>query len=143
MSTKLLLQHSRIISTALLVVMVLSVLQLCFMPLTSAKPETTAHINMAISPDMADEMDNMAKLDCCLDSVVKAMDTPCPECEDIDSALQVKPSDSINPLFALLYIVIQDQVSQVGKHLFWRNLKEPDILASQTDIYLVNATFLE
>ena len=139
-------QHNRSISAALLAVMILSVLQFCVMPLAQAGSfsELTSDNSVHVSVD--NEMADMDNHDCCLDDFSTSsveMEASCPECEDIDSALKVSAPDTSEPLFALLYIVVQEAISQSLKIHNWRSFTEPNIVASRPDIYLANATFLE
>ena len=129
-------QYNRAISTALLAVMLLSVLQFCVMPLANAK--------LFQADETAPLMANMENHDCCLNDISKMeMETTCPDCDDIDSALKVSIPDQSDPLFTLLYFVTQVTLDHSQEIQHWRSDTEPNILAVRPNIYLTNATFLE
>ena len=155
MLAKLSYQHSRSISAALLAVMVLSVLQFCMMSM--AQGQTMSHGNhheqSASHHEMMAEMVHETDLsddlhDCCISGTSMShtmgdMEMACPDCEDSDPALQLGNISDLKPLYALLYVVVQDVLDQTMQTRTWQVFTEPDILSSQPEIYLAKASFLE
>ena len=86
--------------------------------------------------------------DCCvtgstLSHNMEDMDAACPDCEDSDPALQLSNTPDLKPLYALLYVVVQEVLNETLQTRIWQVFTEPDILSSRPDIYLANASFLE
>ena len=138
--------YRRPISTALLVVMVLSVLQFCMMSV--AEGQGSAHKTHSSSEAvMAEDMSD-STMDCCSvpttsDSGAK-MVMSCPDCDDSDPAFQASLAPDLKPLLTLLYYVVMQEVqNDTQKTRIWQVFTEPDILSSLPDIYLAKATFLE
>lgn len=155
MLAKLSHQHSRSISAALLAVMILSVLQFCMMSM--AQGQTMSHGNHheqsvnhhEVMADMIHEASLADDLhDCCISgsSISHAMgdmEMACPDCEDSDPALQLGNLSDLKPLYALLYVVVQEALNEATQTRTWQVFTEPDILSSQPEIYLAKASFLE
>lgn len=155
MLAKLSYQHSRSISAALLAVMVLSVLQFCMMSM--AQGQSMSHGNhhepSASHHEMMSAMAHEAVLsddvhDCCISGsamphTMEEMDMACPDCEDSDPALQLGHFSDLKPLYALLYVVVQQALDETLQTRTWQVFTEPDILSSRPEIYLAKASFLE
>ncbi|WP_299733578.1 hypothetical protein [uncultured Endozoicomonas sp.] len=155
MLVKLSYQHSRSISAALLAVMILSVLQFCMMSM--AQGQTMSHGNnhqqSASHHEMMAEMVHEVVLagdvhDCCisdssLSHTVGDREMACPDCEDSDPALHLSSLSDLKPLYALLYVVVQEALNHATQTRTWQVFTEPNILSSQPEIYLVKASFLE
>ena len=143
MFTHLQQHYSRPLGTTLLVLMLLSVLQFCLVPVVNAQqsdhlPEPPA----SVMPE-----GSLSAHDCCLPDnltqVTAEVETLCPECESADGLPQTFLPDHPEPLFALLYITAQQALNPVHTIRRWQTDSEPIILASRPDIYLANASFLE
>jgi len=155
MLAKLSHQHSSSISAAILAVMVLSVLQFCMMSMAQGQTMSHGdHHELSVSHDeMKAEITHESGLsdgvhDCCItgSSMSHAMgdlEMACPDCEDSDPALQLSSSSDLKPLFALLYVVVQEALNETLQTRTWQVFTEPDILSSQPEIYLAKASFLE
>lgn len=155
MLAKLSHQHSRSISAALLAVMILSVLQFCMMSMAQGQAISHGnhHEQSASHHEMMVEMVHEASLaedvlDCCISGSSMShtagdMEMACPDCEDSDPALQLGNLSDLKPLYALLYVVVQEALNEAMQTRTWQVFTESDILSSQPEIYLAKASFLE
>lgn len=150
-------KHSRSISTALLAVMILSVLQLCMMSMVEGRMmqhgdhhesmmmhDDTSHHDMM--HDLSDDALSSDNHDCCITGSQTALndsDHFCPDCEDNEPGLQFSSSPDIKPLFSLLYVVVQQALNETLQTRTWQAFTEPEILSSRPEIYLAKASFLE
>ncbi|MGY0219597.1 hypothetical protein ACWJJH_19765 [Endozoicomonadaceae bacterium StTr2] len=143
MFTHLQQHYSRPLGTTLLVLMLLSMLQFCLMPIVNAQP---SGLQPELPVSVTSEESVLAH-GCCLPDnlaqVTAKAETLCPECESADGLPQTFLPDHPEPLFALLYITAQQTLDPVHTIRHWQTDSEPIILASRPDIYLANATFLE
>lgn len=134
MTTRLHHNHSRTISTALLVVMILCILQLCMI--------STAFGSMPIH-EYGESADHGLQHNCCTALEAPEVEISCIDCEDDQPVMKASVPDHPKPLFSLLYIALQLTLPPDQKATAWVKNTESGLLAARPDIYLANTSFLE
>ncbi len=102
-----------------------------------------------LTSEMAHDSSHSGNIhDCCvtgstLSHSMEDMEAACPDCEGSDPALQLSNTFDLKPLYALLYVVVQEVLNETLQTRVWQVFTEPDILSSRPEIYLAKASFLE
>ncbi len=153
-------QHGQRISIFILMVLVVSLFQLCIASTSMATGYVSNHLGQGhistqtISEKTLASDTNKATNhaghthDCCVAEhtdytlTQEVLKSSCPEC-NTDEPFIHPLSSEFKSTFVLLYIVFEALAPNLFKHRHWLMLTEPRIYSSLPDIYLTKASFLE
>ncbi len=131
-------------SVITLMLVVLSLLQFCFIPIAKVAIERSFITLGEDFSRLSKVEQQIVSHDCCLDKQPSSTELKplCHHCDSDFKAVQISQISS-NPVFALQYLAFLNLDDNYHSPAVWQRNTEPWIISTFPDIYLAKQSFLE